>query len=71
MGTEGTRGIPMEEHARVARAGGGVPVRRMVLAALVAFAASSCATLPPCPARGGPVWTEWTSPHVVLLTDLD
>jgi hypothetical protein len=43
----------------------------MVLAALVAFAASSCATLPPCPERGGPVWTEWTSPHVVLLTDLD
>jgi hypothetical protein len=42
-----------------------------LLAALVALAASSCATLPPCPARGGPVWTEWSSPHVVLLTDLD
>ena len=42
-----------------------------MLTALVAFGASSCATLPPCPARGGPVWTEWTSPHVVLLTDLD
>lgn len=35
------------------------------------LAAAGCATLPPCPAHGGPAWTEWTSPHVVLVTDLD
>jgi hypothetical protein len=39
----------------------------LVLAALVA----SCATLPPCPARGGPAWTQWESAHFILLTDLD
>jgi hypothetical protein len=38
---------------------------------LAGLASSSCASLPPCPARGGPAWTEWTSTHFVLLTDLD
>jgi hypothetical protein len=46
-------------------------VRLAAFAAWIAIAAASCATLPPCPSRGGPAWTEWTSPHVVLLTDLD
>ena len=48
--------------------------RRASLAALAALAAlvpAACATLPPCPARGGPAWTRWTSPHFDLLTDLD
>jgi hypothetical protein len=42
-----------------------------VFVALAVLATAGCATLPPCPARGGPAWTEWTSPHVVLETDLD
>jgi hypothetical protein len=49
-------------------------VKRAVLPALAGLAtllASACATLPPCPARGGPAWTEWTSPNFVLMTDLD
>ena len=29
-----------------------------------------CATVPPCPARGGPAWTQWESDHFVVLTDL-
>jgi hypothetical protein len=45
-------------------------LKRVVLATLV-LQAAACATLPPCPERGGPTWTEWTGPHVVLLTDLD
>jgi hypothetical protein len=32
---------------------------------------SSCATLPACPARGGPAWHELRSPHFTLRTDLD
>jgi hypothetical protein len=43
----------------------------LLLAALTVLAAPTCATLPACPARGGPAWTEWTSSHFVLLTDLD
>jgi hypothetical protein len=45
-------------------------LRRVVLLALL-LQGAACATLPPCPERGGPAWTEWTAPHVVLLTDLD
>jgi hypothetical protein len=44
--------------------------RLVALACLAALAESACATLPPCPARGGPAWTEWTSTHFLLLTDL-
>ena len=29
-----------------------------------------CASLPPCPAKGGPAWRELTSDHFVLRTDL-
>jgi len=32
--------------------------------------AMGCASLPPCPARGGPAWRELTSDHFVLRTDL-
>jgi hypothetical protein len=45
-------------------------MRRLAPLALLA-AALGCATLPPCPARGGPAWTRWTSAHVTLYTDLD
>ena len=40
--------------------------------ALVALSLSTgCAHLPACPAEGGPVWTEWSSPHFRLLTDVE
>jgi hypothetical protein len=32
---------------------------------------NGCATVPACPARGGPTWWELTSPHFTLRTDLD
>ncbi len=35
------------------------------------LAALGCATLPPCPAKGGPAWTEVTTPHFSIRTDLD
>ena len=39
--------------------------------AVVAMAAiAACATVPPCPERGGPVWRELTSEHFVLRSDL-
>ncbi|HTA18276.1 MAG TPA: hypothetical protein VK989_03235 [Polyangia bacterium] len=38
---------------------------------LTLMASLGCATLPPCPARGGPTWTRWTSTHFSLFTDLD
>jgi hypothetical protein len=44
---------------------------RARLLALAVLASSACASLPPCPARGGPAWSEWTSPHFTLFTDLD
>ena len=47
------------------------PAWLVALACLSTLATSACATLPPCPARGGPAWTEWTSAHFVLMTDLD
>lgn len=31
----------------------------------------ACAALPPCPRNGGPVWSEWATPHLRVLTDLD
>lgn len=34
-------------------------------------ALSSCATVPPCPAKGGRSWREITTGHFVLDTDLD
>jgi hypothetical protein len=43
---------------------------RAAALALVA-AALGCATVPPCPARGGPAWSALRSAHFVLRTDLD
>jgi hypothetical protein len=34
-------------------------------------AAAGCAHLPACPGEGGPRWTEWSSPHFRVLTDVD
>jgi hypothetical protein len=40
--------------------------------AMVALAlAAGCANLPACPGRGGPRWSEWSSPHFRLLTDVE
>ena len=33
--------------------------------------AAGCAYLPACPGKGGPRWTEWSSPHFRLLTDVE
>lgn len=44
---------------------------RHALLVLATALAAGCATLPPCPAHGGPAWTQWESAHFVLLTDLN
>jgi hypothetical protein len=41
----------------------------MAAATLLGLCAG-CAHLPPCPAKGGPAWSAWTSPHFQLLTDV-
>jgi hypothetical protein len=41
-----------------------------LVAATLFVTAGACATLPACPAKGGPSWLEVTSPHVRLRTDL-
>jgi hypothetical protein len=41
---------------------------RMTVLAIALLA--GCATLPPCPAKGGPPWSEWTTPHFRLVTNL-
>jgi hypothetical protein len=33
--------------------------------------AAGCAHLPACPGEGGPRWTEWSSPHFRVLTDVE
>jgi len=38
--------------------------------ALLVLVAVGCATVPPCPAKGGPAWREITSDHFVLRSDL-
>jgi len=40
------------------------------LSLMVLVAGAACATLPPCPDHGGPVWRELTSAHFVLRSDL-
>jgi hypothetical protein len=43
------------------------------VATLIAFAFLSglgCASLPPCPERGGPAWSLWRSTHFDVVTDL-
>ena len=42
----------------------------MVVLAALAFAAS-CAHLPACPGEGGPRWSEWSSPHFRVHTDVE
>jgi hypothetical protein len=42
---------------------------RVGVVALLAVLAG-CASLPPCPAEGGPRWTEWRTPSFRLLTAL-
>ena len=40
--------------------------------ALVSMSAlAGCATLPACPAKGGPIWREATTAHFRLRSDLD
>ncbi|MEP6652109.1 MAG: hypothetical protein ABJA82_02055, partial [Myxococcales bacterium] len=43
----------------------------MAAAAWVTSVASGCASLPPCPARGGPVWRQFSSENFEVKTDLD
>jgi hypothetical protein len=45
----------------------GVPVVIVV----AAWGAAGCATLPACPAKGGPAWRELTSAHFRVRSDLD
>jgi hypothetical protein len=40
------------------------------LVAGLAALAAGCLDLPTCPAKGGPAWSEWTSPHFRLLIDV-
>jgi hypothetical protein len=42
---------------------------RVALASLAALTLG-CATVPPCPAKGGPAWTELSTRHFVIRTDL-
>jgi len=49
----------------VARIGRGLWILALALAAQV-----GCATVPVCPAKGGPAWRELTSAHFVMRTDL-
>jgi hypothetical protein len=46
-----------------------MPSGMFVVVALAA--AAGCAHLPACPAEGGPRWTQWSSPHFRLLTDIE
>jgi hypothetical protein len=43
---------------------------RMLATAVLALA-TGCAHLPACPSQGGPRWTEWSSPHFRVLTDVE
>lgn len=43
----------------------------LLLAAAVPAVVGACATLPACPAKGGPTWHELTTRNVTLRTDLD
>ena len=45
--------------------------RVCVVACALAAILSGCASLPACPAEGGPRWTEWRTPSFRMLTPLD
>jgi hypothetical protein len=47
-----------------------MPSFRMLAVAGLALAAG-CASLPACPGQGGPRWSEWSSPHFRVLTDVE
>lgn len=42
-----------------------------VVVFVIVLGTLGCATLPACPAHGGPAWTELTSDHFRVRTDLD
>ena len=44
--------------------------RQILIASALALAAG-CAHLPACPGEGGPRWSEWSSPHFRVLTDVE
>lgn len=46
------------------------PIVFRVLALVPLLIASGCASMSACPARGGPAWTQVTSPHFKLRTDI-
>jgi hypothetical protein len=48
-----------------------VAVGRAALGVVAAALTTSCASLPPCPARGGPTWHELRTAHFSLWTDLE
>jgi len=43
---------------------------RMVALAVLTLS-FGCAHLPACPGEGGPRWSEWSSPHFRVLTDIE
>jgi len=47
------------------------PVRSSFLLVFAVLLGDACAHLPACPAKGGPRWTEWSSPRFRLLTDIE
>lgn len=51
-----------------------MPLHALQAARVIALAAglvAGCATVPPCPAKGGRAWREVTTKHFLLRTDLD
>ncbi|HXJ23477.1 MAG TPA: hypothetical protein VMT03_24900 [Polyangia bacterium] len=48
-----------------------VTILSVVVWVVAPAAMNGCATLPACPAHGGPVWRELSSPHFTLRTDQD
>jgi hypothetical protein len=44
---------------------------QVVASVALATASTGCATVPACPAKGGPAWLELTSTHFHVRTDLD
>jgi hypothetical protein len=64
----------MQLHAMARRGGRWSQVRRWLLALATVPAvgsAAGCASVPPCPAKGGPTWRALASEHFVLRTDLE
>jgi hypothetical protein len=46
------------------------PILALAALGMLAAAWLGCATVPACPSKGGPAWTELTSAHFVVRTDL-